>query len=114
MIQPIGAEPDVRIHSDARATDVGLSAVAWVTRNCVAHSRKSGRVTLINSLAGANEIYDLELVSLVAAVVALGDQLRGNRKKNVFGRQRDSWLSDKSFIEGAGALGYGRKQLPAR
>ena len=80
IIKPIGRAVGGRIYSDACATGEGMAAVELLPRQVseftVLPKGTAGRL-LQGSVAETNEIPGLDAFAIVAAAVALGEQLRG-------------------------------------
>ena len=78
---PEGGEAHLRIYSVACPTVGGSAAAALFERDFAALLAGKAREKLIRSLVATNEIISccLELLRVVAAVVALGDQGGGKR-----------------------------------
>lgn len=67
----------VRICSDARTTKAGIAAVALLRNEFVVELRGPAYEVLLKALQVTNEIYGSESSATVAAIRALGDELRG-------------------------------------
>ena len=72
----------MRIYSDARTTGGGMAAVALLPKQgteFTAPLTGAAEKVLTDSAVETNEIFGLEMLAMVAAAVALGDRLRGER-----------------------------------
>ena len=67
----------VRICSDARTNKAGMAAVALLRNEFVVELRGPAYEVLLKALQVTNEIYGSETSATVAAIRALGDELRG-------------------------------------
>ena len=81
----IGGKADARIYSDARATNAGPAAVVRFAQERTLPLSGKAHEKPIGSLPATNEICGLELFPMLAAEVALVDQLRGKRIIVFFG-----------------------------
>ena len=66
-----------RICSDARTTKAGMAAAALLRNEFVVELRGPAYEVLLKALQVPNEIYGSESSATVAAIRALGDELRG-------------------------------------
>ena len=70
----------VRICSDARTTKAGMAAVALLRNEFVVELRGPAYEVLLKALQVTNEIYGSESSATVAAIRALGDELKARRR----------------------------------
>ena len=78
--RPVGRTVDVRIYSDACATDGGMAAASLFSRSAGDFTvvlTGNAEPLLLEGIADTDEISGLEMFAAASAVVALGEQSSG-------------------------------------